>query len=414
MEVLPKRKLTKKLMFSSLLASASLLSACGNANTITFWNPLTGDDGAYMDAMVQEYNDTDPEFPVESVITADMYTKIYTVMNTGKDVPDLALIHADRVPQFVDLNMLESIEGLTASQPELTGDNYLETAWNAGTYEGSQYTIPLDIHGNVMYYNTDLLEKYDATEFLEDNVVTIDEMLSLEGKLDEGDYVVNNALIEWVALGNVVNLGGQISDDAGNPTINTPEMKTVVEALKSIADKGLMTPYGEDGYAIFQAGNVLFSTDGTWTVTAHSSVEGLNFGMTNIYSVTPDKFTNRSSSHMFALLNNEERSDEKEAGIADFLDWMRENSLEWAEAGQIVASRDVFESPEYEKYPQSFFTSSEEEKEASYIFEYKYYSYVEQALGTVLNDMIHGNIEVDEGLQQAQKQVEDLIKENAS
>lgn len=409
------KKNWKKMCLGGMgLVSAALLAGCGNPNTITFWNPLTGDDGAYMDAMVAEYNETDPEFPVESVITADMYTKVYTVMNTGEDVPDLALIHADRVPQFVDLDMLESIDVLTDAQPGLAQENYLDNAWNAGTYEGAQYTIPLDIHGNVMYYNIDLLEKYDAMSFLDDDVVTVDEMLSLEGKLDEGDYVVNNALIEWVALGNIVNLGGQISDADGNPTLNTPEMKEVVESLKSIATSGLMTPYGEDGYAIFQGGNVLFSTDGTWTVTAHESVEGLNFDMTNIYSVTPDKFTNRSSSHMFALLDSEERTDEKEVGIAAFLDWMRENSLEWAKAGQIVASRDVFESEAYKEYPQSFFTSSEVQQEASYIFEYKYYSYIEQALATVLNDMIHGNIEVDEGLQQAQQQVEDLIAESAS
>ncbi len=407
-------KLLKKMLSVTVLGSTIFLSACGSQNTITFWNPLTGDDGAYMDAIVAEYNETDPEYPVEAVITSDMYTKVYSVLNTGKDIPDLTLIHADRVPQFADLNMLEPVEGLMEIESGLDAANYLETAWNAGEYEDTQYTIPLDIHGNAMYYNTDLLEKYDVTGFLDDDVVTIDEMNSLEGKLEEGEYVVNNALIEWVALGNVVNVGGEISDEEGNPTINTPEMREVVEGLKSIADKGLMTPYGEDGYAIFQGGDVLFSTDGTWTSTAHSTVEGLNFGVTNIYSVTPDKFTNRSSSHMFALLTSEERTDEKEAGIASFLEWMRQNSLEWAEAGQIVASSEVFESEEYQQYPQSFFTSNEVEKEASHIFDYKYYSYVEQALGTVLSDMVYGNITIDEGLEQAQKQVEDLIAENAS
>jgi multiple sugar transport system substrate-binding protein len=165
---------------------------------------------------------------------------------------------------------------------------------------------------------------------------------------------------------------------------------------------------------MFQSGDVLFSTDGTWTSTAHGSVEGSNFGVTNIYSVTPDKFTNRSSAHLFSLLNNEDRTDEKEQGVADFLSWMRENSLDWAGAGQIVASKEVFESEEYQQYPQSFFTSSDVEKEASYIFDYKYYSYVESALGTVLSDMIYGNITIDEGLDQAQKTVEDLIAENAS
>lgn len=77
-----------------------------------------------------------------------------------------------------------------------------------------------------------------------------------------------------------------------------------------------MTPFGEDGYLMFQSGNVLFSTDGTWSSTAHAAVEGLNFGVTNIYSPTPEKFTNRASSHLFAMLKNDDRSDEKEAGIA--------------------------------------------------------------------------------------------------
>ena len=183
----------RKFLSAATLAGITLLAGCGNANTITFWNPLTGDDGAYMDALVAEYNETDPEFPVESVITADMYTKIYTVMNSGKDIPDLTLIHADRVPQFADLDMLEPIEGLMATNTDLSADNYLEVAWNAGNYEGTQYTVPLDIHGNAMYYNTDLLDKYDANTFLDDDVVTIEEILSLDGKLDEGQYAINNA-----------------------------------------------------------------------------------------------------------------------------------------------------------------------------------------------------------------------------
>ena len=33
-----------------------------------------------------------------------------------------------------------------------------------------------------MYYNQDLLEKYDVTSWLDDNIVTFDEMMSLAGK----------------------------------------------------------------------------------------------------------------------------------------------------------------------------------------------------------------------------------------
>lgn len=406
----------KKMIGASLLALGAvfMLAGCGSkkdAKTITFWNPLTGDDGAYMDNMVKEYNKTDPEYPVKAVVTSDMYTKIYTVMNSKKDVPDLTLIHADRVPGFVQSDMLEPMDDVIKDKTEINADNYLPQAWSAGTVDGKQYTVPLDIHSSAMYYNIDLMKEYGVESFLDDNVVTFDEMMSLQGKMKDGDYVVNNALLSWCILAQIVNLGGDISDADGNPTVNTPEMKEALEALKEVADAGLMTPNGEDGYLMFQSGNVLFSTDGTWTSTAHDAVEGLNYGVTNIYAFSPDKFTNRGSSHMFSMLKNEERTDEKEAGIADFIEYIRENSMEWAKAGQIVASKEVIESDEFKNYKQSFFTSSPKEEESLHIFTYIHYPYVEEAINTYCLDIVYGDMDLDEGLQTMQKFVEDKIAE---
>lgn len=313
--------LKKKWGFSALalvLSLSTVLAGCGkdDSKTITFWTPLTGDDGAYMDQLVKDYNATNPEIKVKHVITADMYTKISTVLNSGKGVPDLAIIHADRVPGYVKQGTLEPMTAVTAAQPEIKQDNYLPQAWSTGTIDGTQYTVPLDIHSNVMYYNKDLLKKYGAESFLDDNVVTIDEMLSLKGKLAEGDFVVNDALLGWVILGQVQNLGGDMQEN-GKPAVNTPVMKQAFENVKKINDAGLMTPFGEDGYLMFQSGNVLFSTDGTWSSTAHAGVEGLNFGVTNVYSNTADKFTNRSSSHLFSMFKNKDRSEEKVAGIGN-------------------------------------------------------------------------------------------------
>ena len=405
----------KKWIRLSIVAFATILvfSGCGkkeDPNTIVFWNPLTGDDGAYMDNMVKAYNKTEPEFPVKSVVTSDMYTKIYTVLNSKKDVPDLTLIHADRVPGFVKADMLEPMTEVLKEKKEINAENYLPQAWNAGTVGDVQFTVPLDIHSSAMYYNKDLLKKYGAEHFLDDNVVTFDEMMSLKGKLDDGDYLVNNALLSWVILAEVINLGGDIQKD-GQPAVDTPEMKQTLESIKKIVDAGLMTPNGEDGYLMFQSGNVLFSTDGTWTSTAHDEVDGLNYGVTNIYAFSPDKFTNRASSHMFSMLKNEARTDEKEKGIADFLEYVRENSIEWAKAGQIVASKEVVESPEFKNYKQSYFTSNQKELDSLHIFTYEYYPYIQEALDTYGLDIIYGDTTIDEGLTTMQKFVEDKIAE---
>lgn len=390
----------------------TILAGCSGSdkNTITFWTPLTGDDGAYMDKLVKEYNDTDPEIKVKHVITADMYTKMSTVLNSGKGVPDLSIIHADRVPGFVKQDVLKPMTDTIASKEGLKQENYLPQAWSSGNIDGTQYTVPLDIHSSAMYYNKKLLEKYNATSFLDDNVVTFDEMLSLQGKLDKGDYVVNDALLGWVILAQIQNFNGDIQEN-GKPALDTDVMRKALGAVKELNDAGIMTPFGEDGYLMFQSGNVLFSTDGTWSSNAHGDVEGLDFGVTNVYSPTPEKFTNRASSHLFAMLKNEERTEEKEKGIAGFLDFVRENSIEWAEAGQIVASNEVNQSEEYKKFPQSFFTSNEQEAKSLYIYTYEYYPYVSEAIDTYAPEIVRGETDMDEGLKTMQKFVEDKISQ---
>ncbi|WP_375164546.1 extracellular solute-binding protein [Domibacillus sp.] len=390
----------------------TILAGCSGSdkNTITFWTPLTGEDGAYMDELVKAYNETDPEIKVKHVVTADMYTKMSTVLNSGKGVPDLSIIHADRVPGFVKQDVLKPMTDIISSKEGVKEENYLPQAWSSGNIDGTQYTVPLDIHSSAMYYNKDLLGKYNATSFLDDNVVTIDEMLSLQGKLDKGDYVVNDALLGWVILAQIQNFNGDIQEN-GKPAVNTDVMRKALESVKSLNDAGIMTPYGEDGYLMFQSGNVLFSTDGTWSSTAHAGVEGLNFGVTNVYSPTPEKFTNRASSHLFAMLKNEERTEEKEKGIADFLDFIRKNSIKWAEAGQIVASNEVNQSPEYKKFTQSFFTSNEKETQSLHIYTYEYYPYVAEAVDTYAPDIVRGETDIDKGLKTMQKFVEDKISE---
>ncbi|MGN8645981.1 extracellular solute-binding protein [Gracilibacillus sp. HCP3S3_G5_1] len=396
------------------LVTMLLLAACGgnDENTIQFWTPLTGDDGAYMDQLVDDYNATDPEIEVNHVITSDMYTKMYTVLNSGNGIPDLSIIHADRVPSFAKQGLLEPMTQIMEAQPGLSAENYIEEAWTAGEIDGTQYTIPLDIHGSAMYYNQDLLEKYGVEHWLDDNVVTFEEMLSLQGQLEEGDYVLNDALLGWVVLAQIQNLGGDIQEN-GEPAVNTDVMREAIEAIKELADAGIMTPYGEDGYLMFQSGNVIFSTDGTWSSTGHAQVEGLNFGVTNIYAFEPDTFHNRSSAHLFAMLTNEQRSEEKEQGIADFLEFIRENSIEWAEAGQIVASVDVIESPEYDNFMQSFFTSSQEQEDSLYIYTYEHYPYVAEAIDNYVGDLVHGEMDLDTGLAEMQSFVEDKVAEGS-
>ncbi|MNV99048.1 hypothetical protein D3C71_1943660 [compost metagenome] len=114
------------------------------------------------------------------------------------------------------------------------------------------------------------------------------------------------------------------------------------------------------------------------------------------------------------MFKNKDRSEEKVAGIGNFLEFIRQNSIEWAKAGQTVASKKVIESPEYKDYMQSFFTSNEKEIESLYIYTYEYYPYIAEAVDTYCGDIVRGNVDIDETLQTMQKFVEDKIAEGTS
>lgn len=73
----------------------------------------------------------------------------------------------------------------------------------------------------------------------------------------------------------------------------------------------------------------------------------------------------------------------------------------------------MIESPEYQTYIQSFFTSNEEEIKSLYIYTYEYYPYVAEAVDTYAADIVRGNIGIDETLQTMQKYVEDKIAESS-
>jgi len=62
---------------------------------------------------------------------------------------------------------------------------------------------------------------------------------------------------------------------------------------------------------------------------------------------------------------------------------------------------------------QSFFTATPEAEESLYIYTYEHYPYIAEALDTYVADLVHGEMDIDEGLEEMQKFVEDKISEGS-
>lgn len=412
--------LKKSLGLFAIGLSGMLLAACGesgNPNEITFWNPFTGPDGENMQSIIDEYNETDPEFPINNISMAadDMYSRIPTVVNSGSGIPDLNIIHAERIVQFRDANLLTPFEDHIADFEGITGDNYVPEAWDIGVVDGERLALPLDIHTFAMYYNPSLVDQY-GPEILEDGVITFDEIRDVsESAADDG---VTGLALTWMRpsfLSVMAQHGGNITENGQDPMLNTQESIDAFELYIDLYEEGLTNEEGSEPLQMFLSDELIFFPEGIWMQNEMINAE-FEYGLTHFPQISAemDNVVNWASSHQFVMFNNDDRDEEKTKGVVEFIDWLRDNSIEWARAGQIPATLQLLEDGEYQDMPQSYFVESEENQGTMRIFEYKYNGYVSEWLDANVFDVIFGRVSPEEAVEDMQREVQDMIDQDST
>ena len=161
-----KKTLALVLSLVMLLTAATAMAA----TEIEYWSVFTDGDGKVMQGMVDAFNAAQDEVHVtHTPMTADdLYQKAPLAVQTGTSVPDVAVVHIERIPNFVDQEMIYSYDLDLLAEAGVKAENYNQAAYVKSEVDGEQYGIPLDVHGFVSYVNMDLVEKYGLNEFLAD------------------------------------------------------------------------------------------------------------------------------------------------------------------------------------------------------------------------------------------------------
>lgn len=406
------------LMFSAAACSAKPTdqSASGTGSTaeakpakeIEFWTVFTGPDGENMVKMIDAYNQTNPKIKVKHVpIQADeLYQKVPTAVKSGENVPDLSIVHVERIKGFVANDLLQPLDDYTSQNGKINADGYVKAAWEKGEIDGKRYSVPLDVHSFVTYYNKDLLQKYGPA-VLDDGAITFDEVKQV-GEAAKKDKVISMG-ITWMRvkfLSWYEQLGGVLSEDGINPSFANDKAETVLNTVKALHDNGFTNVDGEDPVQMFRAGSVVFLPEGIWMKNSFEEINTLNFGMTHMITFDPAKKANWTSSHQMVMFKNADMTPERAAAVMDFVAWIGENSLEWAKAGQVPASLKIMENDEFKNMKQSFLLN---EPDSLKIFDYEYFGYAVEALDKIVWEVPFGRMETKEALTKAQKEVQDRI-----
>jgi multiple sugar transport system substrate-binding protein len=187
------------------------------------------------------------------------------IQNTQIKNPKMGVISVD-VVWTSEFAANSYIEAPPADAVDQSGN--LKAAVDAATYFDKLYVVPSTSDGGMLYYRTDLLEKYNLKP-----PTTFDEMAAACKTVQAGE---NNSKLNCFAgqynkyEGLTVNVaeainsaGGVIVGADGKPNVNTPEaikgLGTLTDWFKQgLIPKGAITWAEEDGRRAFQQGELIF------------------------------------------------------------------------------------------------------------------------------------------------------------
>ncbi|MCI6041359.1 MAG: extracellular solute-binding protein [Clostridiales bacterium] len=402
----------------ALVLSLVLLMAASTAMAaieIDYWSVFTGGDGAVMQGMVDAFNASQDEVHVNHTpMTADdLYQKIPLTVQTGTSVPDVAIVHIERIPNFVDKEMLYPYDMELVAQAGIVPENYNQAAWERTDIDGEHYGIPLDVHGYITYINKDLFDKYDLNEFVADGYITFDEIRALGDKARANGFEGQIFDLGWMRaqlLGYYAQLaeGHKLTDDGVAISLDKEAMKTVMETMKSLYEDGYTTKKTDDYSSMFYGGELLVWSEGIWMKAAAVNA-GINFEMYPAVCYSPETCKNWMSSHNFVQFADENRTEEEDLAVAKFINFMGENSLTWAkDAGQVPAHVSLNAVEEYASMPQAFLSDPERVDELA-IYYYLHWGLFDTAFSRIGWDFVDGTISIDDAIAQVEQEVTDAI-----
>lgn len=360
------------------LGGLGALSGCAGtaaraADDIAFWHLLSGPDGVTMGEMLDGYMATDGAPTVTQTVLAwgaPYYTKL-AMASAGGRAPDLAIMHAARVPGYAPGGLLDEWDLDLFGEFGVAKEDFPELIWEKMVVDGKLTAIALDSHPFVLYYNTDIAEAAgvlgsDGLLLPTDNPEDFRELA-----LELGAKAPSGYGLSWGYLGDGSNqwrmfstyysqLGGTIDLPIGGKMEYQEEIVIqAIEWILSLIDGEVGNPGHDGGTAIseFATGGSGAFYGGVWESGSYRN-EGVPFDMTMVPGVFGEPVA-YADSHAFVLPHQMTPDEDRRRNVHAAVAYLLKNSITWAGAGHIPAYSPVIEDPAYaDLVPQSHYADA--------------------------------------------------------
>jgi multiple sugar transport system substrate-binding protein len=412
-------------------AAITLLEGCASPNTsgpgtsITYWNLFGGGDGVRMIQMENDFAKAHPNIDLQSVTLAwgdPYYTKLAMAAAGGRP-PDVAISHMTRVATYAAQNLLEPFDLNELAKYGITPDKFLAPIWQRAYHFGKLYTIPLDTHPFVMYYNVDLCRKaglLDASgnlKPLQGANAVMDAFKAI--KQTTGQYGVVfeiEGVTPWRMFSTLYSqLGGQVfSPDGKELILDDTKAEQALSFIRELTVTNKVAAQNIDypsSIALFSGGKSACLWNGDWEVTTFQNQKNFSFNMVP-FPLVFDQYRVQADSHAFVLPRQIAVDPVRRAASLELISFMLKDSYTWSQGGHVPAYLPVTQSNEYKNLkPQSNYASVA----ADVVVDPNAWfsgsgSELENQTGTIFAAVLNGNATPQQGLSQFRAAMQKLLR----
>lgn len=364
------------LTLAAAAGAGALLSACGSPTpltdtgpapaaggysgppvTIEYWNGFTGGDGPAMRKLVDDFNASQDLITVRMNVVqwAQYYQRVIAAVHAGQG-PDVGAMHVEQLATQAVRRAISPLDDVVA-ELGITGEQYPEQVWQAGTYRDRRYGIPLDVHSLGTYANTDLL----ARAGLDAVPATGQEYeAALRALLDAGVptpfWMPNRWPAHLMFLSLLWQFGGEpYAEDGSAATFDSDAGVQALTWMTSQIEKGFSPPdvAVDSQYTAFKNGEGAFTWDGIWQINdLDTTAPDLPWLLGRVPAVGSQSAV-WANSHQLVMFRTRRPDDDKLLASKEFLRYLVENSAAWADAGMIPARTEAREEKGFAERPQA-------------------------------------------------------------
>lgn len=326
----------------------------GPAVTLSYWNGFTGGDGPFMKKMVAQFMKENPKITIaaNTIEWSQYYQRLPAAMQAGKG-PDVGVLQLDQMATQAARNILVPVDDL-ASSLGLAAADFPKEVWDAGTYQGKRYGIPLDVHSIAQYYNTDQFRRAGISKAPTDDASLQDALAKLKSVGVANPFWMPS---RWPAHLMFLSLlwqnGGQpYAADGSKASFDSDAGVTALTWMVDVITKGY-SPKNvalDSQYVGFKNGKLATTWDGIWQIN-DLKASGLPFALSPLPRIGTTQAA-WANSHQFYVTRQATGDDNRLQASLTFLNWMSKNSAQWAGAGMIPARKSVRESAQVQQSTQ--------------------------------------------------------------